>query len=159
MNWSLKHLFFLTGFTFIIGIVVGILAITIFMAHFKAPKRYQQKMEAISFFYRTMHDLFEGTYSNEGISISPEALKIFKEYEHRLGGKCDLIIYDSTPGYYECAAFFPSGDVFTIGIVLRDRRWLLGGFHHRDWQRFWSDILYRYRIEPENKQRPKETIE
>lgn len=146
MNKALSRLYVIMSLIFILGIVVGFFIIPLLLIKFNAPRRSQQKIEATSFFYNTMHSLFEGTYKPEEESISQAALKKFKEYEFQLGGKCNLFIIDSAPGYYECFAFFPPGDIFNLAIERRDARWVLEGFHHRDWERFWREIQKQYNI-------------
>ena len=145
MNKSLYRLCLTAAIAFIAGILLGPVAL-ISLSKLKAPGRYQQKMEAVSFFYRTMNALFEGTYSPEEGSVSEAVLEKFREYKPQLGGKCNLFIVDSTPDYYECFAFFPSGDIFNLAIIQRDGRWELVGFDIEDWERLWRDVLYRYRI-------------
>ena len=134
------------AFSFIIGIIIGIVALILIMIMVDAPRRYQQKREAISFFYSTMYALFEGTYNPEEGSVPEWVLEKFEEYKPQLGGKCKLFIIDSTPGYYECYVFFPSGDIFSLVIDRRDGRGKLGGFHLQDWDRLWKDTLDRYDI-------------
>jgi len=109
---------------------------------FAAPAgQYQHRMEASSFFYKTMNALFEGKYSDEDGSVSPGALEDFREHESRLGGKCSLFIHNIYPDYYECTAIFPSGDMFSVGIFRRDDRWLLNSFRQDHWSLFWRDKL------------------
>jgi len=70
-----------------------------------------------------------------------------QELKPHLGGKCKLYIIDSTGGYYECFAFFPSGDIFNLAIIRRDRHWTIAGFHNLpNWDRLWEDTLNRYAI-------------
>jgi len=151
MNKSLYSLCLTATVAFIVGILVGSVVL-ISMSKLRAPGRYQQKMEAVSFFYRTMNALFEGTYSPKEGSVSETFLEKFGEYKPQLGGKCELFIVDSTHNYYECLAFFPSGDIFNLAIIRRDGRWELEGFDLQDWERLWRDILYRYRIKRDSDQ-------
>ncbi len=143
MNKSVSRLCLTAAVAFIAGIIFAPMAF-IALSKLKAPGRYQQQRDAVSFFYKTMHALFEGTYSAEEDWVSPDALKKFREYETQLGDKCELFIVDSTPGYYECVAFFASGDIFRLVIVRRGQNWVLDGFYSRDWERFWRDVLYRH---------------
>lgn len=103
--------------------------------------------EAVPFFYRTMNSLFEGTYNPEDGSIPEAFLEVFEESEDQLGGKCRLFVLDKKSGYYECFAYFPSGDVFSLVIVREKDRWVLEGFRHKDWEDFWRDVKRRYKIE------------
>ena len=120
MNKQLSSRYLTAIISFIIGIIIGIVALILLMAKVDAPRRYQQKREAISFFYSTMHALFEGTYNPEEGSVSEAFLEKFEEHKLQLGGKCKLFIIDSTPGYYECYVFFPSGDIIKLVIDRRD---------------------------------------
>ena len=146
MNTSVSRLYLTAVVSFILGMMLGPVALFA-LFHFTGASRNREKMEAKSFSYRTMHALFQDAYSAEEGSVSPHALKTFTEYKSRLGNECKLFIVDSTPGYYECAAFFPSGDRFNVGIVKRDGRWVLEGFTHQDWDRSWKQILYIHGID------------
>lgn len=123
--------------SFIAGIVVGPFAMIIFF-ELISPNREQQ---AKSFFYRTMDELFEDTYNTEESPVSPEFMEAFKKYEPQLGKKCHLHIFDGTSGYYECFAFFPSGNVFVLQIVSMDDKWKLYGFNPCDWDSVWSHAI------------------
>ena len=105
------------------------------------------RKEAIPFFYRTMNSLFEGTYNPEDGSIPKTFLEEYEERKDQLGGKCQLFVYDKTSDYYECYAYFPSGDVFSLVIAREKDRWVLEGFRHKDWEDFWRDVKRRYHIE------------
>jgi len=133
MNKVLSRYYLTAGISCIVGIVIGIVSLTLFMVVVDAPRRSQQKREAVSFFYKTVNELFEDTYNTEDESVSEIFLGKFREYKSRLGGKCQLFVVDSTPGYYECLAFFPSGDFFTLAIEQRQGKWVLEGFHKKDW--------------------------
>lgn len=144
-----------TAVSFIAGIIFAPAAFML-LNQLRAPGRYRQKSEAVSFFYSTMHALFEGTYNSEDGSVSPEALKKFREYEPQLGDKCRLFIVDGTPpGYYESLAFFPSGDIFDVVIRKTSQGLILDVFYPRDWEKFWRSVLYDYDIERDNKKLPK----
>lgn len=141
--------------SFIAGIIFAPAAFML-LNQLRTPGRYRQKSEAVSFFYSTMHALFEGTYNPEDGSVSPEALKKFREYEPQLGDKCRLFIVDGTPpGYYESLAFFPSGDIFDVVIRKTSQGLILDVFYPRDWEKFWRSVLYDYDIERDNKKLPK----
>jgi hypothetical protein len=132
-------------FSFIVGIMFGPLILVLY-SKIKAPGRYQQELEAKSFFYKTMHELFEDTDSHGKSTLSESVLNKFNEYKPQLGGKCALFIIDSTPGYYECYTFFPSGDIFSLAITQQDGRWKIEGFNLQDWDRLWKDRLSRYGV-------------
>ena len=142
MNKSNKTLCLISAISvvsFIVGVAVGPLAIGMFLE--LIFPRHSQEREAKAFFYRTMYTLFEDTYNSEEGSVSPEFLNEFKKYEPQLGKKCRLYIIDSESGYYECFAFFPSGDVFGLQIVLVNDKWILYGFNRRDWDSFWKGVV------------------
>jgi hypothetical protein len=86
-----------------------------------------------------MNALFEGAYDVNKGSVSPEFMNAFKKYEPQLGKKCYLHIIDSTPGFYECFTFFPSGDIFGLTIILENEDWKLYGFNQWDWDSLWRD--------------------
>jgi len=121
---------------FIVGIVVGCGA-TVFLGVRLGLARSHQKREAVDFFYRTMNSLFQGTYNSEDGSISQQALDTFKEYQPRLGNKCQIFVVDRGGPYYDCVAFFPSGDFFNIVIHRKKGFWVLRELYHGDWDRFW----------------------
>ena len=126
--------------SFIAGVSVVPLAIGGYLGLF-VTNRPSQEQEAKAFFYRTMNSLFEDTYNIEEGSVSTEFMNEFKKYEPQLGKKCRLYIIDSESGYYECFAFFPSGDVFGLQIVLMNDKWILYGFNRRDWDSFWKGVV------------------
>jgi hypothetical protein len=146
MKRETKNLCIMSAVSFIAGVAVVPLAVValgvaVGFLGFFSTNRQSQEQQAEAFFYRTMNALFEGTYNaNEG-SVSPEFMNAFKKYEPQLGKKCRLYIIDSTPGYYECFTFFPSGDVFVLQIVLMNDRWILYGFDLRDWDIFWRNAV------------------
>lgn len=83
------------------------------------------RQEAIPFFYRTMKELFEGTYDPNDSYVSKYALDTFNEYKSHLEPKCRLIdIY-----YYDAAllseVLFPSGERFEVDMRKTDNGWLL----------------------------------
>ena len=138
MNKSLFRLCLI----FIAGTVFIHIAIIAHKSYF-ATKQSQRQREAYTFFYKTMHEYFEGNYNFEEGSVSPEALETFKEYESRLGDKCRLFIGDDSSGYFGGIAFFPSGDSFYVVIDQIDNRMVLEMFHPEDWEKFWKDVIPR----------------
>lgn len=142
MNKSLCQLCLTATIAFITGAVFVLIAIVVWKSHFE-PNRPQRQREAYSFFYKKMHELFEGKFNPEEGSISTDALETFKEYKSRLGDKCRLFIGDDSSGYFDGIAFFPSGDCFYVVIVRIDDRMVLERFHPDDWERFWMDVMPR----------------
>ena len=153
MNKSLQRLCLTAAVAFVVGCLIGH-AFYISIRINKAKEYGQPRIEATYFFYHTMISLFEGTYNPEEGSVSPAALERFEEYKPQLGGKCELFIVDSTPGYYECFALFPSGDIFSFALIQQDGRWELAGFIRQDWEKSWRETLYRYHTK-RNSDQPK----
>ena len=144
MNRSVFTSCLITGIT---SFALGTIFLPAVLFLYNPPSRKQQeKTEATSFFYRTMYALFEDTYDPEEGSVSAHALKAFREYKPQLGNKCSFFIVDPNPGYYECIAFFPSGDCFAVVIVKRSGRWILDGFAPDDWERSWHSVRHQYRL-------------
>jgi hypothetical protein len=143
MKRETKNLCIVSAISFIVGVAVIPLAViasgaVVGFKGFFFTNRISQERQAKAFFYRTMNSLFEDTYNPEENSVSPEFLDSFKKYESRLGKKCRLYIIDSHSDYYECFTFFPSGDVFSLAIELRNDNWKLYGFNPWDWDSFWK---------------------
>jgi len=98
------------------------------------------RQEAIPFFYRTMRELFEGTYDPKEGYVSKQALNAFNKYKSRLESRCRLInIY-----YYDAAfaseALFPSGDRFAVAMIKADKGWRLDSFGHLSSEHIYYDI-------------------
>lgn len=88
------------------------------------------RQEAIPFFYRTMLDLFAGTYDPKDGYISKNALNAFNKYKSRLEPRCRLIniyFYDAA---FASEALFPSGDRFAVAMIKGDKGWRLDSFGH-----------------------------
>ncbi len=135
---SVSRLYFTAAVAFIAGILV-VPATLISLSILKGPSLQQ---EARYFFYRTMHELFEGNYNPVEDSVSKDALETFKEYGPRLGDKCQLSIYDDSSGYFGGVAFFPSGDYFWVVIVRIGERFVLKKFNHADWESTWMEVMH-----------------
>lgn len=98
------------------------------------------RQEAIPFFYRTLNELFEGTYDLKDNYVSKFALDTFNKYKSRLEPRCRLInIY-----YYDAAfaseALFPSGDRFAMAMIKADKGWRLDSFGHLSNQHIYYDL-------------------
>jgi len=138
MKWETKNLCLISAVSLFVGFWVGVI-----LPMLLRPTSYQRKQEISSFFYKTMHAIFEGTYDpNEGLVYS-KVLKTIKEYEPRLGKKCKLFINDSSPDYTEGIAYFPSGDYFYVLIDRKYESWVINQFYHLNWDEEWSETLYR----------------
>ncbi|MHC4207873.1 MAG: hypothetical protein ACYSTT_24735 [Planctomycetota bacterium] len=146
MKREAQNLCIISAISFIAGVAVIPLAVMVlgavvgFYGSF-FTNRQSEEQQAKAFFYRTMNAIFEDTYKAEEGSVSPEFMDTFKKYEPQLGKKCRLYIIDSTSGYYECLAFFPSGDVFRLVIALMDGGWILDGLYLDDWDITWRDAI------------------
>jgi len=88
------------------------------------------RKEAVSFFYQTMPELFEGTYDPKEGYISDEALNTFNKYESRLEPRCRLIDVYFYYGVFFSEALFPSGDRFEVTMRKIDEEWRLNSFRH-----------------------------
>jgi hypothetical protein len=142
MNKPNKRLCLISGVSFFAGVWVGVVTMVILPMLFRHSS-YQREQKIKVFFYKTMHAIFEGTYdSNEG-SVYSVALETIKEYEPRLGKKCNLFINDSSPDYTEGVVFFPSGDYFYVYIGRKYKKLVIYRFDSLNWQENWSEILYR----------------
>jgi len=158
MNKSVLKVCVTAVVSFVAGIVLTTLAFNVVRwveSSHEATRRHKQRIEANAFFYRTMHALFQGTYSSEDGSISQEALNAFRRYESTLGGKCWAYIGDEESGYHWGMAFFPSGDIFEVIILGDGERFVLTSFDHEDWERLWRDALRRSGIEGNEDRRSK----
>ena len=153
MNKSVSELCLTAVVSFVVGIVLAALAFKILLwveSNSGSVRRKNQRIEAISFCYRTMYALFEGTYNSEDGSISQKALSTFREYESKLGGRCCVYIgYGSSNFYHMGEVFFPSGDIFEVIIYQDGERFVLRDFTHQDWERLWHRELDMCRIEHE----------
>jgi hypothetical protein len=141
MNKPNKYLNLISGVSFFAGTWVGVFAMIILPMVLRTGS-YQRKREISLFFYKTMHSIFEGTYDSNECSVYPDALKTIKEYESRLGKKCNLFINDSSPDYTEGVAFFPSGDYFYVYIGSRYKKLVIYRFDPLNWDEEWSETLY-----------------
>lgn len=147
MNKSVFALCLITAVvSFIAGLSLALLSYFVFSLASLPDARAQlsRRTEANSFFYTTMHALFEGTYSPQDGSISQQALNTFREYESRLGDKCWAYIGDDSSGYHGGKAFFPSGDIFDLVIMRDGERLVLKYFTHEDWERLWRNSFRWY---------------
>ena len=137
-----KRIFLISGISFFAGVWIGIFMMIILPILLQSGS-YQREQKISSFFYKTMHAIFEGTYDPDEGSISPKPLKTIREYESRLGKKCEFFINDSSPDYTEGTAFFPSGDFFYVLIDRKGKSWVLNQFYHRNWEQSWNNTLHR----------------
>lgn len=98
------------------------------------------RQEAIPFFYRTMKELFEGTYDPKDSYVSKYALDTFNECKSRLEPRCRLInIY-----YYDAAliseVLFPSGERFEVDMRKTGKGWLLNSIYHLSSEQIYRDL-------------------
>ncbi|MHC4593594.1 MAG: VanZ family protein [Planctomycetota bacterium] len=134
---SVSRLCLTAAVAFIAGILV-VPATLISLSKLKGPSLQQ---DACYFFYRTMHELFEGNYNPVEGSVSKDALETFKEYGPRLGDKCYLLINDYTYNAFVGKAFFPSGDMFHVVIVRIGEHFVLKRFNPGDWELHWKELM------------------
>ena len=98
------------------------------------------KKEASSFFYKTMRELYEGTYNPEDGYVSQSAYESFKEYKSKLEPKCHLAQINEAYGTFYGYAFFPSEDVFIIEMKRFEEKWRLITLDRVNTQSFWIDL-------------------
>ncbi len=138
-------------FTAAVAFFAGVLIVpvtSITLSILTGPSLSQRQQAALYFSYSTMCELFEGDYNPKEELVSEDALETFKEYESRLGDKCSLHI-NSDPyslslqrtGYFGGQVSFPSGDLFSVGIVRTGKRFVLERFEPLDWESLWKEIL------------------
>jgi hypothetical protein len=96
------------------------------------------RQEVIPFFYRTMRELFEGTYDPNDGYVKSVAVGQFSQYKSRLEPRCRLInvyFYDAA---FASEVLFPSGDRFAVAMIKGEKEWRLDSFGH-----IGSDPTYR----------------
>ena len=147
MNRLASRMYLLAAivFSFIAGYVFYHYTVTIWDPVYQGWEQTNSKVEmlrqeAIPFFYRTMHELFKGTYDPKDGYVSKRALSAFNKYKSRLEPRCRLInIY-----YYDAAfaseAMFPSGDRFAVAMIKADKGWRLDSFGHLSSEHIYHDI-------------------
>jgi len=102
------------------------------------------RQEAIPFFYRTMRELFEGTYDPKEGYVSKQALNAFNKYKSRLEPRCRLIniyFYDAA---FTSEALFLSGDRFEVAMIKADKGWRLDSFGHLNSEDIYYDIREKW---------------
>lgn len=98
------------------------------------------KKEASSFFYKTMRELYEGTYNPKNGYVSLDDLERFKKYRPKLEPKCYLSKIDEAYGNFFGFAFFPSGDAYEVNMKKIDNDWKLTDFHFKNGYSFWHSL-------------------
>jgi hypothetical protein len=131
---------------FIIGFASGFISLLRTDPHFQEPERYQKLVhEAKSFFYKTMYELFDGTYNPEGGYVSQSALDSFKKYRSNLEPICRLVNIYEGYGVFYGEVFFPSGDNFEVTMKKSEKGWILGGLRHLGNKQIWLDLFLYYK--------------
>lgn len=142
--------------SFVAGWLVASIGWLVFMGFLRGASKpvrvhIRENKQASAFFYRTVHALFEGTYSSEDGSISEHALDVFRETALNIGNKCYLKIYDNESGYHGGIVFFPSGDIFHLTIMPHaGQGFVITDFNRMDWDYLWSSELKRTLPKPNN---------
>ncbi len=98
------------------------------------------RQEAIPFFYRTMGELFEGTYDPNDGYVQEYALGDFNRYKSRLEPRCRLIniyFYDAA---FSSEVLFPSGDRFAVAMIKGEKGWRLDSFGHLGSEPIYHDL-------------------
>ena len=139
---------FAAAVAFFAGILIVPVA-SISLHVFTGSSLFQRQQATRYFFYSTICELFDGKYDPKENSVAEGALKTFKEYESRLGGKCSLLIHSyphnlsrQRAGYFTGQVFFPSGDQFSVVITRTGEHFVLERFEPLDWDVLWKEVLY-----------------
>jgi len=98
------------------------------------------KKEASSFFYKTMRELYEGTYNPEDGYVVKDIQESFEKYKLKLEPKCRLAYVDEAYGSFFGDVYFPSENVFDVIIKKIDNEWKLTYFKGRDSKSFWHNL-------------------
>ena len=77
--------------------------------------------EARPFFYKTMLELYSGTYNPEDGYISQSANDNIKEYKSKIEPRCRLVRVRETYGVINGEVFFPSGGNFHFILSKTDK--------------------------------------
>ena len=135
-------------FFFIAGLAFGYVSFLITNPHFREPNRYQLEElihEAHSFFYKTMYELFEGTYNPKDGYVSQYTLESFEKYRSRLEPRCRLVNVGEGYGSFYGEVFFHSGDKFEVTMKKSDKGWVLGNLRYLGNKQIWCDLLLYYK--------------
>ena len=155
MNRQVFRLFIVAVICFVIGVLFGIVATTLHRTRVVIPEQRQRETEAYTFFYKTMNELSKGTYNPESGFVRRDALNDYKKYADRLGGMCQVHLGKDSAGGFVGKAFFPSGDIFEVGVVRSGGRLYLICFFPRNWKQLWAETLDWYRISDTNQRQVK----
>jgi hypothetical protein len=150
MNKQISRLFIVAVICFVIGVLFGIVAMTLHRTRVVIPEQRQRETEAYTFFYRTMIELSEGTYNPESGFVRQDVLNEYKKYADRLGGMCQVHLGKDSAGNFIGKAFFPSGDIFDVEVFRNNEGLMLSFFFHRNWESVWRETLDWYRISHTN---------
>ena len=131
---------------FVICFVFGYISSRIMNPHFPEIERYKKQVrEAHSFFYKTMYELFDGTYNPEGGYVSQYALDNFKKYRSNLEPRCRLVNVGEGYGVFYGEVFFPSGDHFEVAMKKTEKGWILSGLRHLGNKQIWYDLFLYFK--------------
>jgi len=135
-------------FFFIVGYAFGYISFLITNPHFREPNRYQLEElthDAKAFFYKTMYELFDGTYNPDDGYVSQLAFSSFKKYRSNLKPRCRLVNIGEHYGILYGEVFFPSGDTFEVAMRKSDKAWNLEYLHYLGNKQIWRDLSLYYK--------------
>ena len=112
---------------------------------FRAEELIQNEIREASYFiYKTMNELYSGTYNPEDGYISKSAFDNFKEYESKIEPRCRLARVRETYGVINGEVFFPSGGNFHFILSKTNKGWILDTFNYLGNNEIWVDLsLYK----------------
>ncbi|MBN2182111.1 MAG: hypothetical protein JW715_09370 [Sedimentisphaerales bacterium] len=142
MKKQIFLLFLCSAISFIIGFALCFIAEeTARIRRANENRRIEKlKTEASSFFYKTMRELYEGTYNPENVCLPSDELERFKEYRPKLEPKCYLSKLDFAYDTYSGFAFFPSGEAYEVNMKKIDNDWKLTHFFLKKGYLFWHNL-------------------
>jgi len=146
MSRSFSRGFATVAISFIVGLLCSPIAIGIWKGRYVLPVQCQQRRDAHAFFYRTMIELLSDTYDPKEGFVRQDALDNYKKYVDQLGGMCFVRLDEDSGGCFDGLAFFPSGDVFEVGVQRIAGSWHLTLFQPWNWERLWAGTLDRYDV-------------
>ncbi|MHC4727307.1 MAG: VanZ family protein, partial [Planctomycetota bacterium] len=123
-------------FTAVVAFIAGILFVpaTLYSLNkLSGPRLQQQQKEAKNFFYRTMDELFKGSYNPEKGLVSQDTLDTFFIYDDWFSRN------RQKAGYFSGPVFFPSGDMYTVERQRRGKHFVLKKLSPADWEQIWIE--------------------
>lgn len=144
MNRTILRLCLMAGivFSFVAGYLFHLLLVVTPLHQDLEPTQHELRelrREAEPFLYKTMRDIFDGTY-NPRDPRSQSARDRFEKHKLTLEPKCRLI--DLYPQYNTLTGelVFPSGDTFEVHMKKTPKEWVLVAFNYLGSWPFYQDL-------------------